>query len=150
MERKDERYGTARSARRTLWFQIIRNTVNCNTGNPKTKPNCSKHFRMSRKNCLKGSAPQKSSWTEYPSAKPLLPDSKSPCGWRQKRSMKRTTSKRVTAEITHRSAVFLYTLIAWFRLKNGKIYGIKNIDKSGFTSIQTYKLLTTKLLYGII
>ena len=38
-----------------------RNTVNCNIGNPKTKPNCSKPFRMSRKNCLKSSAPQKSS-----------------------------------------------------------------------------------------
>ena len=31
-----------------------------------------------------------------------------------------------------------------------KILSEKNIDKSGFTSIQTYKLLTTKLLYGII
>ena len=42
-------------------FQTIRNTVNCSTANLKTKPNCSKHFRMSRKNCLKSSAPQKSS-----------------------------------------------------------------------------------------
>ena len=42
-------------------FQTIRNTVNCSTANPKTKPNCLKPFRMSRKNCLKGSAPQKSS-----------------------------------------------------------------------------------------
>ena len=41
-------------------FQTIRNTVNCSTANPKTKPNCSKHFRMSRKNCSKSSAPQKS------------------------------------------------------------------------------------------
>ena len=37
------------------------NTVNCNIGNPKIKPNCLKPFRMSRKNCLKSSAPQKSS-----------------------------------------------------------------------------------------
>ena len=29
-------------------------------GNPKTKPNCLKPFRMSRKNCLKSSVPQKS------------------------------------------------------------------------------------------
>lgn len=42
-------------------FQTIRNTVNCSTANPKTKPNCLKPFRMSRKNCLKSSAPQKSS-----------------------------------------------------------------------------------------
>ena len=40
-------------------FQTIRNTVNCNIGNPKTKPNCSKHFRMSRKNCLKNTVLQK-------------------------------------------------------------------------------------------
>ena len=105
-------------------FQTIRNTVNCSTANLKTKPNCLKPFRMSRKNCLKSSAPQKSSWTASPSAKPLLPDSKLPCGWRQKRSMKRTTSKIMTAETSHRSAVFLYTLIAWLRLKNGKIYDI--------------------------
>ena len=32
--------------------------------------------------------------------------------------------KRVTAEITHRSAVFLSNFIARLRLKNGKIYGI--------------------------
>jgi len=56
----------------------------------------------------------------------------------------------MTAEIPPRSAVFFSKLNARYRLKNGKIYGIKNIDKSEFTSIQTYKLLTTKLLYGII
>ena len=42
----------------------------------------------------------------------------------QKHSMERTTSKIMTAEITHRSAVFLSKFLARLRLKNGKIYGI--------------------------
>ena len=51
-------------------------------------------------------------------------DSKSPCGWRQKRSAQLTTSKRMTAEIPLRSAVFFSKLNARYRLKNGKIYVI--------------------------
>ena len=42
--------------------------------------------------------------------------------------MKRTTSKRVTAEIPPHSAVFFSKLNVCYRLKNGKIYVIISRD----------------------